>query len=893
MLLTASASLAHAWASERQLQPDASTGTSVQTPASGILGLSHDELTRLRERPHYPCRCFPAYVEARAAWDRRSARLHNVSSNADSKAAAEDASKRFQSATPPYSDRMGGSGVCLHILDPDDDHTEDAPWLGCVEDDETTECPDDTALHTRSCAEINARWNYLWPLAPPLGWIMAPYAEHECAWVRDAGSNKGDPCPQGGHDVPNKVSTSVGKVLEWQEKRGTPIHNEVIVRGNTFVRELPWAIAAFFVVDCAKYNQSWKPMLRCFGEGAPTYQELVDGARHMQSSYQRAFPFRSAPAIVSFNGEGFEPVLDDAVDSSGRAADYAPGRKHAAHERWRAAYAKSMGQLRDMARIASAELERDGYRSDAGEPEPPLPPASSWPAPGSFAAPMRRRASQRADSLHFQAPLFSDGMILQRGGARVWGGGAVPGASVTIRSATGAATGAFFVYANTTANSKGLWEATIRVDAVNSTYLEALSEGVKTAKLRDVAFGDVLLCGGQSNMGLGMCAAETLEQTPQQALDALPRLRFYKQYGYGPGGGFRAKCDTSAGEHSRTKDKIWFKANASNAGGASALCLETAAALYRSLGGAVPVGAVEAAKTATLVGSWSAPAGDLWKAHMEPLVPMQFKAVLWDQGEEDAMHTNSTFYAAAFPELITGWRGAFEAPLLPFVYVELADELGAEEPKEMDFWLAQREATALPAVGYATTTDLQRGMHPHNKVAVAQRLLPSLLQLAYGWDVVSRGPELVGVESPPDGAGLTLQFSNASLVVHAGGPDLPSNGCHAGSNTALLQKVPTVERRQDEPGGAPRSRLGSAVNVVPLNFSISGATLEVACDPALGSVWLNSDAQQDCFLYSEKSGLPAPPLEIPCGGACAGGSFANGTTCRMAWTCWACGAGAK
>ena len=50
MLTAASASLAHTWVSERQLQPDASTGTSVQTPASGILGLSHDELTRLRER---------------------------------------------------------------------------------------------------------------------------------------------------------------------------------------------------------------------------------------------------------------------------------------------------------------------------------------------------------------------------------------------------------------------------------------------------------------------------------------------------------------------------------------------------------------------------------------------------------------------------------------------------------------------------------------------------------------------------------------------------------------------------------------------------------------------------------------------------------------------------
>ena len=56
-----------------------------------------------------------------------------------------------------------------------------------------------------------------------------------------------------------------------------------------------------------------------------------------------------------------------------------------------------------------------------------------------------------------------------------------------------------------------------------------VSDGSTTAVVTDVAFGDVLLCGGQSNMGFGMCGAQSKDQTPQQALDALAtaNLRLY------------------------------------------------------------------------------------------------------------------------------------------------------------------------------------------------------------------------------------------------------------------------------------------------------------------------------------------------------------------------------
>merc|ERR1719453_662169 len=95
-------------------------------------------------------------------------------------------------------------------------------------------------------------------------------------------------------------------------------------------------------------------------------------------------------------------------------------------------------------------------------------------------------------------------------------------------------------------------------------------------------------------MGFGMCGATSKSQTAQQDLDALPPLRFFFQAGSGPNGGSgRARCKTSSGQPSVTPTQKWFTATAANAGGASAVCMLTAQKIYKSLGGKVPVGAVE------------------------------------------------------------------------------------------------------------------------------------------------------------------------------------------------------------------------------------------------------------------------------------------------------------
>ena len=127
------------------------------------------------------------------------------------------------------------------------------------------------------------------------------------------------------------------------------------------------------------------------------------------------------------------------------------------------------------------------------------------------------------------------------------------------------------------AGADGGWIATMpTLAAVASATLEATAPGSASATLHDVAVGDVLLCGGQSNMGFGMCGSKSKTQTPQQALDALPPIRFYFQAGSGPNGGAGSvHCKTTTNESSITPAFEWHTANATNAGGFSANCMLT------------------------------------------------------------------------------------------------------------------------------------------------------------------------------------------------------------------------------------------------------------------------------------------------------------------------------
>jgi len=413
-------------------------------------------------------------------------------------------------------------------------------------------------------------------------------------------------------------------------------------------------------------------------------------------------------------------------------------------------------------------------------------------------------------------------------------------------------TGVLLASVKTTSGIDGTWHANIGSvpGSFNATVCVQGTQRGKTLIdcLNDVNFGEVILCGGQSNMGYGMCGAQSATQTPTQAIDAINPIRFFLQMGTGPGGG--SPHNSCRGVTYSTPFQAWFTAKGNNTAGASAICMLTASNIYAHLEGKVPVGAVESCVSGTNVAPWTPgaggePAGALWSRFMVPIVPFTFKAALWDQGEADAKRTNSTWYAHEFPTMITRWREQFETQF-PFIYVELCSEYGALEPKESSFWAAMRIAVKdLPDVGFVTTTDIQRALHPPDKQDVAERLLLSFRKLALKEnDVVTSGPELLNYTLTGEQS-MVLTFSNESLVVKAGILVGTEADCEAVKGHDSMVTFSDVHDSK----------------VVSLNYTIVGNQVKVQLPGVTGLIRINSDATT-CFLYSSESGLPAPPTVV-------------------------------
>jgi len=128
-------------------------------------------------------------------------------------------------------------------------------------------------------------------------------------------------------------------------------------------------------------------------------------------------------------------------------------------------------------------------------------------------------AASAADtsSLPFVSPVFGDHMVLQRGKPNPLWGWTKPGQKVRVEIAGHSAT--------TVSGADGRWEATIQPPAPGGPYTVTI-DGPQHVELRDVLVGDIWLCGGQSNMELGL--ARTRNGAEEIKAANQPETRLYK-----------------------------------------------------------------------------------------------------------------------------------------------------------------------------------------------------------------------------------------------------------------------------------------------------------------------------------------------------------------------------
>ncbi len=525
---------------------------------------------------------------------------------------------------------------------------------------------------------------------------------------------------------------------------------------------------------------------------------------------------------------------------------------------------------------------------------------------------------------------LADRMVLQRAPqrARVWGtsddaNGTV---AVTVTASNGTELASTEVRVNSTDST---WTAELPpIEAASGATVSAsdlANASAPAAILSDVAIGEVLLCSGQSNMQFKIeGSSEFLLIGNRTSYWELPDVRMLDAVTSRLSS--IVATDAPLAAPAPPVDLLgddmpsgWWKANSTLTFTFSAICYDVGRAVHESYG--VPVGLVASAVGGTPIEAWTRQsavetcpdavaigqnksAGSLFKSYVEPLAPMTFRAVVWDQGENNfcagpAANPDLTgpvlwkAYSCMFPAMITDWRAVFETPELPFVYVELCMAPNADwwATGHMAFWLAQRAAMALDRVGFATTTDLQQLVHPPNKTAVGARLVRELRRVAFGAGAASapaRGPEVLAASRVDnDTIRVTLSNASSSLFVAEG-----FLACDSGSAEAMVpgsaeaKQCASVPAKQlvDPPscrGGPTREspficdegELGASDyfnasrTAATWAFDDDGTVLVRGCGAR--GVTLNQVARYDagngtvgpCTLYGS-TGLPAVPENI-------------------------------
>jgi len=151
----------------------------------------------------------------------------------------------------------------------------------------------------------------------------------------------------------------------------------------------------------------------------------------------------------------------------------------------------------------------------------------------------------------------------------------------------------------------------------------------------------------------------------------------------------------------------------------------------------------------------------LFNGMIHPLCPFALRGAIWYQGESNS--DEGRLYTERMKALIGGWRKIWGEGDFPFYFVQIAPfNYGGNNPEHIgEFWEAQAEAQAIPNVGMVVINDIGnlRDIHPANKQEVGRRLALWALNQTYGQPkVLCSGPTFKAMA--PEGANLRVTFDN-------------------------------------------------------------------------------------------------------------------------------------
>lgn len=358
--------------------------------------------------------------------------------------------------------------------------------------------------------------------------------------------------------------------------------------------------------------------------------------------------------------------------------------------------------------------------------------------------------------------------------------------------------------ATATADDNGRWQVTLRPQRAENNLTLTISTDEKQLVYNNVAFGEVWLCSGQSNMEFMLHEAATAKRDIPKAKN--PSIRFFDM---------KARWRTNPVEwDAAALDSInhlkyfantkWTVCSPETAKDFSAIAYYFGSMLQDSLqcsvglicnavGGSPTEAWVDRAdldaQFPQIMRNWTnndfvqpwvreraalnmKKAADmklqrhpydpcyLYESAIEPLQQFPVKGVLWYQGESNAQ--NFTTHERLFKLLVEGWRRNWNDAELPFYYVQLSsmDRLPWQWFRDSQ----RRLQSELPHVAMAVSSDMgdSLNVHPTRKQPVGERLARIALHNLYDFsNVVPSGPAVKEASVVGDGiVRLTFDYAD-------------------------------------------------------------------------------------------------------------------------------------
>ena len=277
------------------------------------------------------------------------------------------------------------------------------------------------------------------------------------------------------------------------------------------------------------------------------------------------------------------------------------------------------------------------------------------------------------------------------------------------------------------------WVMDLPSQPYGGPYDMTISLNGEISVLKNIAFGDVFLCSGQSNMQFTL----QLERGAKE-IETDEKIRYYC-------------CDRLEKHDGLTSVDGWKLCLKDEIENWSALATHIAVEHRKQKD--VFVGLIGCFQGASVIRTWIPESyldeavylpmedrhidythevyvlwnGDsvLYHSMLSTLIPFSFKAVVWYQGESDTTVAEGKIYTELLARLIISWRVALKDEELPFIVVEICDFL----PRDDEGWhciqTAQRKIEARVKNAFCVTSkDVceHTDIHPCNKEELAKKI---------------------------------------------------------------------------------------------------------------------------------------------------------------------------